>query len=63
MRVKVCANAHLGRLDEAHAELARLLAIDPRLTIARVRALGVSYAPEYLELYVAGLRLAGLPEG
>ena len=29
----------------------------------RVRALGVSYAPEYLELYVAGLRLAGLPEG
>jgi TolB-like protein len=63
MRVKVCANAHLGRLDEAHAELARLLAIDPRLTIARVRALGVTYAPEYLELYVAGLRLAGLPEG
>jgi TolB-like protein/class 3 adenylate cyclase len=63
MRVKICANAHLGRLDEAHAELARLLAIDPRLTIARVCALGASYSPEYLKLYVAGLRLAGLPEG
>ena len=64
MRVKVCANAHLGRLDEAHAELARLLAIDPRLTITRYRAfLGLCAAPEFLDLVVTGLRLAGLPEG
>jgi len=33
MRVKIAANAHLGRLDEARAELGRVLAIDP-LTIA-----------------------------
>src|SRR5215831_14540310 len=32
MRVKVAANAHLGRLDQARAELGRLLAINPKLT-------------------------------
>jgi hypothetical protein len=59
---KVVANAHLGRLDEARAELRGLLAIDPKLTIAAVRVLFASAAPESLELYVSGLRLAGLPE-
>ena len=63
MRVKVVANAHLGRLDEAHSELSRVLAIDPKLTIAGFRAYAHFQAPELLELYVTGLRLAGLPEG
>jgi adenylate cyclase len=62
LRVEIVANAHLGRLDEARAELRRLLAIDPKLTIAAVRVLFASAAPEFLELYVSGLRLAGLPE-
>jgi len=63
-RVKVVANAHLGLLAEARAELAGLLAIDPRLTISAFRAaLAPAMAPEVLELYVSGLRLAGLPEG
>jgi tetratricopeptide (TPR) repeat protein len=62
IRVKVVANAHLGRLDEARAELSRMLAIDPRLTIASYRALLASAAPDFLDLVVAGLRLAGLPE-
>jgi adenylate cyclase len=62
MRVKVVANAHLGRLDEARAELSRVLAIDPRLTIAGFRERVHFSAPELLELYVAGLRLAGLQE-
>lgn len=63
IRGKVVANAHLGRLDEARAELARMLAIDPRLTIGGYRAfLGPCTAPELLELLVTGLRLAGLPE-
>jgi tetratricopeptide (TPR) repeat protein len=62
MRVKVVANAHLGRLDEARAELSRVLAIDPKLTIAGYREYAHFQAPEVLELYVAGLRLAGLPE-
>ena len=62
-RIKVVANAHLGHLDEACAELGRLLAIDPKLTIAGYRAYAhFIMAPEVLELYVTGLRLAGLPE-
>ena len=63
MRVKVVALAHLGRLDEARAELSRALAIDPKLTIAGFREVVHFAAPEVLELFVTGLRLAGLPEG
>jgi adenylate cyclase len=63
LRVKTAAFAHLGRLDEARAELGRVLAIDPRLTVARYRAaLGPALAPELLELLEEGLRRAGLPE-
>ena len=63
MRAKVVALAHLGRLDAARAELSRVLAIDPKLTIAGYRAYAhFIMAPELLELYVTGLRLAGLPE-
>jgi len=62
MRVKVAANAHLGRLDKARAELSRMLAIDPKLTIAGFRNQAHFMAPEVLELYVTGLRLASLPE-
>ena len=56
------ANAHLGRLNEARAELSRMLAIDPKLTIASYREYAHFMAPEVLELHVTGLRLAGLPE-
>jgi hypothetical protein len=38
-RAKIVANAHLGRLNEARAELRRMLAIDPRLTITGYRML------------------------
>ena len=62
MRVKVAALAHLGHLDEARAELSRVLAIDPKLTIAGYREFGHFEAPEVHELVVTGLRLAGLPE-
>jgi tetratricopeptide (TPR) repeat protein len=63
MRVKVAANAHLGHLEEARAELSRVLATDPKLTIAGFREYRHFMAPEVLELNVTGLRLAGLPEG
>ena len=63
MRVKVAALAHFGHFDEARAELSRVLAIDPKLTIAGYREYARFFAPEVLELFVTGLRLAGLPEG
>ncbi|MBV8288241.1 MAG: hypothetical protein JOZ35_15105, partial [Hyphomicrobiales bacterium] len=62
MRVKVAANAHLGHLGAARTELGRMLAIDPKLTIAGFREQAHYQAPELLELYVTGLRLTGLPE-
>jgi hypothetical protein len=62
MRTKVVALAHLGRLDEARAELSRVLIIDPKLTITGYRAYARFMAPEVLELFVTGFRLAGLPE-
>jgi adenylate cyclase len=61
-RPKICALAHLGRLDEARAELDHVLAASPGLTIAGFKSYGSSFAPEVMELYVSGLRLAGLPE-
>ena len=55
MLLKVVANAHLGHLDEARAELSRLLAVSPYRTIAGFREQAHFLAPEVLELYVAGL--------
>ena len=63
IRAKIVANAYLGRLDEARADLGRMPAIDSKLTIAEWRAFATPlFAPEFLELYVTGMRLAGLPE-
>jgi adenylate cyclase len=62
MRSKIAANAHLGRLEEARAELSRVLAIDPKLTIAGLHESLHYVAPEIVELLITGLRLAGLPE-
>jgi len=63
MRLKVAALAYLGDLDEARAELTRLLAIDPKVTIAGYRAYAAHFlAPAALELQITGLRLAGMPE-
>jgi adenylate cyclase len=61
--VKLAANAHLARLVEAHADLGRLLAARPALTVTGWRSSIIRlFAPEVVNLIVAGLRLAGLPE-
>jgi hypothetical protein len=58
------ANVQLGRLDEARSELGWMLAIQPGVTITSFRAnFARSAAPEYIDIHVAGLRLAGVPEG
>jgi len=64
IRIKLVSCAHAGRLDEARSELAHLLSIFPEMTVTRWRTTipATSFAPEYVELNVIGLRLAGLPE-
>jgi TolB-like protein len=63
IRVKIVAYAHTDRLVEARRELTRMLALYPDLTISTWRTVAGPFAPELLELYVKGLRRAGLPEG
>jgi TolB-like protein len=64
LRNRVVACARLGRTEEARDWLGRLLEITPELTIARYKALySVTHAPDLIDVYVEGLRKAGLPEG
>jgi len=62
VRAKIVALAYLGRLYEARAELGRMLALYPGLTIAAFRPTTASFDPAFIEFALAGLRLAGLPE-
>ena len=55
--------AQLGRLDEAGAEAAEVLRIDPKYTIdGTSRRLALFKRPEDAEHFLDGLRKAGLPE-
>ena len=61
------ALAQLGRLDEARSAVKAGLALNPAYTISRVRAAWTSMTddPTYLaprELFLEGLRKAGVPE-
>jgi adenylate cyclase len=56
------AYAQLGRLDEARAEAAEVLRIDPKFTISRSARLLPFKRPEDAEHFFDGLRKAGLPE-
>ena len=62
VRAKIIALAYLGRIEEARAELGRMLALYPGLTIAAFRPTTAAFDPEFVEFAFAGLRLAGLPE-
>jgi adenylate cyclase len=53
----------LGQLDEARAEAAEVLRIDPKYTIGRtLRRLALFRRPEDVAHLLDGLRKAGLPE-
>jgi adenylate cyclase len=55
--------AQLGQLDQAHAEAAEVLRIDPKYTIdGTQRRLARFKRPEDVEHFFDGLRKAGLPE-
>ena len=60
-RFAAAALAHLGRRDEARAEITEVLKLQPNSSLARSRQ--SSFAQAWmLELYIDGLRKAGLPE-
>jgi adenylate cyclase len=56
------AYAQLGKFDEARAEAAEMLRIDPKYTISRAARMLPFKRPEDAEHYFDGLRKAGLPE-
>jgi adenylate cyclase len=56
------AYAQLGQLDEARAEAAEVLRINPGFTIERYKPLAPYKDPKDLEHRIDGLRKAGLPE-
>jgi adenylate cyclase len=61
--VGLAANlAQLGRLDEARAEAAEVLRIDPKYTIDGTQRRLALFKPEDAEHLFDGLRKAGLPE-
>ena len=56
------ALALLGRTDEARAEMAELLKLQPDLGSAYIEATYPFKIPDEREFFLKALRLAGLPE-
>jgi hypothetical protein len=64
LRVKIVACSLTERMVEARMALARLMELQPELTIAGFEVYAAKpFAPEVLAVYIDGLRKAGLPEG
>jgi len=61
-KIALSALGHLGRTEEAARLGAKLLDIEPEFSVGNSFRRTPLLVPEDLELYVAGLRLAGLPE-
>jgi adenylate cyclase len=60
-RFHAASLALLGRIEEAKAEVKELLLLQPNSSLARSRTSNFRH-PRMYELYIEGLRLAGLPE-
>ncbi len=60
--ILAAACAHLGRMDEARAAIAKAQAFDPKLTISRLKAIYPIARLKNLDAFLDGLRKAGLPE-
>jgi tetratricopeptide (TPR) repeat protein len=62
LRVLAASCALMGRLDKAHAAIARLRQLEPTFRISDIRDRTVLRRPQDLATLVDGLRRAGLPE-
>jgi len=51
-----------GRIEQAHASLARLRQIDPALRVSNLDKLTWRRRPEDMAQYLDAMRKAGLPE-
>ena len=58
----IATYGHLDRRDDAEWELSELQSIDSIDTIAEIRKVTTVHYPAYLDLFIEGLRKAGLPE-
>jgi tetratricopeptide (TPR) repeat protein len=66
LRVKIAGCGLLGRYEEGHECVKRLLCINPDATVAALKGYyeaRLRRNPRGLEVYLKGLRLSGLPEG
>lgn len=58
----IAANAHLGRLDQAHVWLRALLHISPDVSISRILSSQPSRIPDRFSAIADGLRRVGFPQ-
>jgi adenylate cyclase len=66
LRLKVVTSGLLGRIEEGREWVARLLAVNPDASVAKLKMFYeplLRINPHRLETYLKGLRLCGLPEG
>jgi adenylate cyclase len=61
-RFLAAAHAHLGQSDLAQQAVARLLERQPSSTVTRIAKTSKFRHPWMVDLYLTGLRAAGLPE-
>lgn len=59
-RILACCHAHLGRLDEARREAELIRAAQPTFSADQWSRITPDRRPEDLELFISGLKLAGL---
>jgi tetratricopeptide (TPR) repeat protein len=66
LRLKVATCGVLGRIDEGRACVRRLLAVDPKYSLAWIRDFWgplMQHSPAALEQLIQGSRRVGVPEG
>lgn len=61
--IVIAALVHLGRVEEARRHVSTLAAMNPGITVARIRDGQPAQNPERIAPILVGLRMAGLPEG
>jgi hypothetical protein len=57
-----CANAQLGRLEEAQQAIDRLVTYIPGYSLRALRKNPMFSDPEFVEKLVGSMEIAGLPE-